>query len=193
MDATLDGIPLVGTVRHCQDWTEAQGMVGARSPDVLILSDLAEIDGALGQSGGTRPKILLILHSTDLTVQRFAGPFNPDGFLILGELSARALEDALRQLVAGQVPMPAPLARELIQRANGLPVSARERNGSLTVRENEALALLAQGLSNKQIARRLSISTHGAKRIVASVLLKLGAPNRTAAVVTAIQRGLIQR
>ncbi|MFE0425497.1 LuxR C-terminal-related transcriptional regulator [Streptomyces sp. NPDC058953] len=184
---------MVGAVRHGRDWTEARGLVGTRPPDVLIVSDLGELDVAAGDVGTSRPKILLILHSPDLTDQSIAGPFHPDGFLILGGLSATALEDALRQLAAGQVPMPAPLARELIQRANGLPVSARERTGTLTVRENETLALLAEGLSNKQIARRLSISSHGAKRIVASVLLKLGAPNRTAAVVTAIQRGLIQR
>lgn len=62
---------------------------------------------------------------------------------------------------------------------------------SLTGREDEVVRLLAQGLSNKQIARRLGISSHGVKRIVASLLLKLGAPNRTAAVVTALQTGLI--
>ncbi|MEU5161877.1 LuxR C-terminal-related transcriptional regulator [Streptomyces sp. NPDC020875] len=193
MGATLDGISLVGTVRHGRDWAEAGGMAGIRPPDVLIVSDLGELEGVSTDFGGVRPKILLLLHSADLTDQRIGGPFHPDGFLILGELSTTALEDTLRQLAAGQVPIPAPLARELIQRANGLPVSARERTGTLTVRENETLALLAEGLSNKQIARRLSISSHGAKRIVASVLLKLGAPNRTAAVVTAIQRGLIRR
>lgn len=61
----------------------------------------------------------------------------------------------------------------------------------LTAREQETLALLAEGLSNKQIARRLAISDHGAKRLVTSVLLKLGAPNRTTAVVTAIKAGMI--
>ncbi|WP_381804006.1 response regulator transcription factor [Streptomyces niveus] len=61
----------------------------------------------------------------------------------------------------------------------------------LTSREHEALGLLGQGLSNKQIARSLGISPHGAKRLVGSILLKLGSPNRTAAVVTAMRTGLI--
>jgi DNA-binding CsgD family transcriptional regulator len=47
-------------------------------------------------------------------------------------------------------------------------------------------------MSNKQIARRLQISSHGAKRIVASLLMKLDSPNRTMAVVTAINSGLVQ-
>ncbi|MDO0930293.1 LuxR C-terminal-related transcriptional regulator [Streptomyces sp. DG2A-72] len=62
---------------------------------------------------------------------------------------------------------------------------------SLTSRETETLELLADGLSNKQIARALRISTHGAKRLVGAVLLKLGAPNRTAAVAIAMHAGLV--
>jgi two-component system nitrate/nitrite response regulator NarL len=61
----------------------------------------------------------------------------------------------------------------------------------LTAREKETLDLLAQGLSNKQIAKSLAISAHGAKRLVGVVLMKLGAPNRTTAVITAINEGLV--
>jgi two-component system nitrate/nitrite response regulator NarL len=69
--------------------------------------------------------------------------------------------------------------------------SGNLRPVSLTARENETLALLAEGLSNKQIARRLRISEHGVKRLVGSLLLKLGSPNRTTAVVTAMKFGII--
>jgi DNA-binding NarL/FixJ family response regulator len=62
----------------------------------------------------------------------------------------------------------------------------------LTFREQETLTHLAHGLSNRQIATRMRISEHGAKRLVSSLLLKLGATNRTAAVVTAIKYGLVE-
>lgn len=61
----------------------------------------------------------------------------------------------------------------------------------LTPRERQALKLLADGLSNKQIARRLGISEHGAKRHVGNVLAKLNCPNRTVAVTVALNHGLL--
>jgi DNA-binding CsgD family transcriptional regulator len=59
--------------------------------------------------------------------------------------------------------------------------SPAERTG-LTAREREVLALLADGLSDKQIARRLSISTHTVAKHVSSLLAKLAAHNRAHAV-----------
>jgi DNA-binding NarL/FixJ family response regulator len=61
----------------------------------------------------------------------------------------------------------------------------------LTVREVEILEMLAEGLSNRTIARRLAISTYTVKFHVASVLDKLGAATRTEAVTMGLRRGLI--
>ena len=61
----------------------------------------------------------------------------------------------------------------------------------LTAREVEVLELLAEGLSNKSIAARLSISDQTVKFHVASICGKLGAANRTDAVRRAVRRGLI--
>jgi DNA-binding NarL/FixJ family response regulator len=61
----------------------------------------------------------------------------------------------------------------------------------LTPRELEVLAALADGLSNKAIARRLDISVHTAKFHVGSILAKLDADSRTEAVAKAAQRGLV--
>ncbi|WP_431442677.1 LuxR C-terminal-related transcriptional regulator [Actinophytocola sp.] len=103
------------------------------------------------------------------------------GFLTLGDLNAQALLDALRQIAAGDMPMSTGLARDL------LTLSPRPR---LTPREREALQLLVEGLSNKQIARRLSISEHGAKRLVANILSKMDCSNRTLAVAKALREGV---
>jgi DNA-binding NarL/FixJ family response regulator len=61
----------------------------------------------------------------------------------------------------------------------------------LTAREREVLSLLALGLSNKTIARRLEVSIHTIKFHVNSILSKLDADSRTAAVTTAVRRGLV--
>lgn len=61
----------------------------------------------------------------------------------------------------------------------------------LSPREVEVLALLAEGASNKVIARHLDISVHTAKFHVAAILVKLGAANRTDAIATAMRQGLV--
>src|SRR5438477_361125 len=66
-----------------------------------------------------------------------------------------------------------------------------DREIALTARESEVLSLLAEGESNKSIARRLDISVHTAKFHVAAVLAKLGARNRSDAVAIGMRRGLV--
>ena len=66
-----------------------------------------------------------------------------------------------------------------------------EANIELTARELEVLALLAEGASNKLIARRLGISAHTAKYHVASLLAKLDAVSRTDAVAHAARIGVL--
>ena len=69
------------------------------------------------------------------------------------------------------------------------PVNGLEE--PLTAREREVLQLLAQGIPNKQIAQRLSISEHTVKFHVSAIMTKLGASSRTEAVTTAARRGLL--
>jgi DNA-binding NarL/FixJ family response regulator len=68
---------------------------------------------------------------------------------------------------------------------------SRPASVALTARELEVLALLADGASNKVIARRLGISVHTAKFHVASILAKLDATGRTEAVAHAVRLGLV--
>jgi DNA-binding NarL/FixJ family response regulator len=69
--------------------------------------------------------------------------------------------------------------------------SGGDRDGPLTARELEVLAAMADGASNKAIARRLGISFHTAKFHVAGILAKLDADSRTEAVTKAAQLGLV--
>lgn len=75
--------------------------------------------------------------------------------------------------------------------APSVSMSRTAENSTLTRRENEVLVLLADGLSNKEIAAKLSISEHTAKFHVNSILQKMNAQKRVEAVVRAAKLGLI--
>lgn len=125
----------------------------------------------------------------------------PSNVARVGLLSAGVAAVVSRELASG------PLASALLAARHGLrvmdagtldeferPATAeimRTQVDGLTHREHEVVQLMAEGLSNKQIADRLGISAHTAKFHVNSVLGKLRASTRTEAVVRAVQRGVV--
>ena len=90
----------------------------------------------------------------------------------------------------GHAMLPRALLRELIT-TDEPPALAEKGTGVLTARELEVLRALADGASNKTIARRLGISFHTVKFHVASILTKLDADTRTEAVAQAARLGLV--
>jgi len=93
-----------------------------------------------------------------------------------------ALTDALRRVHAGGRFLPPPVSRAL---------AARTPDSDLSSREREVLSLLARGRTNKEIAAELGISVATVKCHVSVILMRLQAADRTQAVVTALQRGLV--
>ncbi|MFJ9871294.1 response regulator transcription factor [Streptomyces sp. NPDC101165] len=109
-------------------------------------------------------------------------------------LTPRVFADAVADIQAGKFYVSATLVRRVLRRARPGPADVRPWGPPgtvLTPRELEVLHLVAEGLSNKQAARRLQISEHGVKRLVGNVLAKLNCPNRTLAVVRAMEDGLL--
>lgn len=112
------------------------------------------------------------------------------------ETDAEQLDLAVRCVDAGLVLLDLPLAASTMASAGAVTASSTgltPQTGSepLTAREIQVLQLVAQGLPNKGIARRLGISENTAKFHVASLTGKLGANSRTEAVTLAARRGLI--
>lgn len=97
---------------------------------------------------------------------------------------------ALRAVAAGLVVIHPDHASTAFS-GNRSPSSFPARVESLTPREREVIEHIAEGLSNKEIAARLSISEHTAKFHIASIMSKLGATSRTEAVTLAIRQGLL--
>ena len=105
----------------------------------------------------------------------------------VAEAAARAALAAFENLGAsGNTTATATLLRE-IQTKTGEPSDL----AGLSKREVEVLRLVAQGLSDKEIAARLVLSRHTIHRHVSSILTKLGLPSRTAAAAYAAQHGLL--
>ncbi|GAA0587394.1 helix-turn-helix transcriptional regulator [Streptomyces crystallinus] len=194
LEAALAQAALVRETLHCADRREVREVLGAGRVDVFVVAkpDYDAHADLLDDFRFPLPSMLVLLSHADPDEAMLSGPPAPDGFLLRGALTAADVDSALRRMAAGEVPMPAPLARALMDRASTTRRPHGRRDIAVTARETEALLLLAEGLSNKQMARRLEITSHGVKRLVASLLLKLGAPNRTAAVVLAIHAGLIR-
>jgi DNA-binding NarL/FixJ family response regulator len=103
------------------------------------------------------------------------------------DVGADALAAALRATVLGMVVVDEKLASAVLRPR----IAAAAPQEPLTPRELEVLQLLAQGLSNKQIADRLGVSEHTAKFHVNAIIGKLGAQTRTEAVVQAVRLGLV--
>ncbi|WP_158633142.1 helix-turn-helix transcriptional regulator [Amycolatopsis sp. WAC 01376] len=192
LEIVLRSVPGVGTVHRCGSREDIDGLAALPVLDFVIVAsaDARWLDSVAG-AFAAKTKILVVIDEMSVT-----GPVLPtsvpvDGFLSQQDLSAETLGDGLRRCALGELPMPSRLARELLFRADDPTSRQRMRAVKLTSRETEALSLLVKGLSNKQIARRLTISSHGAKRLVGSIMLKLDSPNRTTAAVNAIKAGLL--
>jgi len=102
------------------------------------------------------------------------------GYIIKG-MSHETLVDALRRVRSGSLFLPPPVMRSLADRTPNLDLSPRER---------EVLSLMVRGESNKEIANELGITEATVKCHVSVILQRLGANDRTQAVIAALQRGL---
>jgi DNA-binding CsgD family transcriptional regulator len=118
----------------------------------------------------------------------------PPAIVIAVEIADPALADRLAALLADvpgvRLARPGEAADVVV--ALPEPAPPADPDAGLTPRELEVLALLAEGASNKTIARRLGISVHTAKFHVGSLLDKLDATGRTDAVAHAARLGVIQ-
>ncbi len=103
------------------------------------------------------------------------------GYLVKG-LPQEMLVNAVRKVYSGGRYLPPPMSQAL---------AARTPDSSLSARERQVLRLVAKGKSNKEIAVELGITEATVKCHVSVILMRLNASDRTQAVVTALQRGLI--
>ncbi len=147
------------------------------NPPTELASDLAQVTDRY-------PTIVLLPDTTLADATRAAGAQG----LLLRDTDLEPLVAALLAASAGLVVLDPSLAPQPPRSGSGPVESLPER---LTPRETEVLQLLADGLSNRQIAVQLEISPHTVKFHVNAILGKLDAQSRTEAVVRATRLGLV--
>ncbi|HEV7994335.1 MAG TPA: response regulator transcription factor [Gemmatimonadaceae bacterium] len=154
----------------------------------LVASDESDLD-----TSARGPATMMLLDRVDAAIAQDAYAAGASAVLAI-DAAADELRAALRAVAAGLVVLPAGVSAELLGGTHRV-VSDADPTGapsaSLTSREREVLALLAQGLANKVIAARLGITEHTVKTHVAAVYQKLDARNRAEVLVAAARRGLV--
>jgi DNA-binding NarL/FixJ family response regulator len=199
--ALLDTQPDFTVLGTASDGAEAVRMSRELRPDVVLMdvrmpgTDGIEATRQLtGRAAGPR---VIILTTFDLDEYVYdALRAGASGFL-LKDVTAERLFDAVRVVAAGEALLAPAVTRRLISEfARMRPKAADQRAptaaiAELTQRETEVLRLLAEGLSNPEIAGRLVITEETVKTHVSRVLHKLGLRDRTQAVVLAYESGLV--
>ena len=183
--------------------SELQVVGEASTPEQLANAlsgvDVVVVSGALweaaarllGASAGPGPA-LIVLSDDERLVGTLRGLSLRSWGLVPPDASAAELQAAVTAAALGLIVLAQPLGDRLLAgRVAVTALPADESDEPLTSREHEVLDLLGQGLSNKQIARRLAISEHTVKFHVSALYAKLGATSRTDAVSRGARRGLI--
>ncbi|HEX3749297.1 MAG TPA: response regulator transcription factor [Streptosporangiaceae bacterium] len=189
------------------DGVEAVRVCHTVRPDVVLMdvrmpgTDGIEATRQLKSAGSGAPRVL-ILTTFDLDEYVYdALRAGASGFL-LKDVTAERLFDAVRVIAAGEALLAPTVTRRLISEFAQLPPRGEDAAGrdpdagaalaALTPRETQVLRLVAEGLSNPEIATRLVITEETVKTHVSRVLAKLGLRDRTQAVVTAYESGLVR-
>jgi DNA-binding NarL/FixJ family response regulator len=189
--AVLDAEPDFMVAADTGDPDEAVELAGSLAVDVVLM-DL-QFDGRMRGDDATRqiaalpgaPRVLILTTydtDTDILAAIEAGAV---GYL-LKDAPPNELVDAVRAASVGRSALAPAVAMRLMDRV-------RQPAATLSAREIEVLGLVAGGLSNQQIATRLFVSQATVKSHLAHIFSKLEADSRTAAVATAVRRGLLRR
>jgi DNA-binding NarL/FixJ family response regulator len=196
----LDARDDIEVVGEAEEGGAAVELARGVDPDVILMDvRMPNVDGVEATrrlvAAGSRARIL-ILTTFDLDEYVYeAIRAGASGFL-LKDVHPPQLVDAVRVVANGEALLAPSVTRRLLDRfAHVLPGAddkAPAELASLTDRELEVLKLLAGGLSNAELAKRLFLSETTVKSHISSVLRKLGVRDRVQAVVMAYEAGLVR-
>jgi DNA-binding NarL/FixJ family response regulator len=176
-----DDFAVVGEAGDGQQCLEVVERV---DPDVILLDLLMPVVDGIAtitalRAAGRRARVLVVTSVSDPS--RLAGAVRAGAVgCVYKDVDPPALATAIRSVHAGHVVLPPAVAAAL---TDGGP----DRLGVLTPREREVLAAIADGHSNREIARALTLSEKTVKTHVSSILTKLGLADRTQAALYAVR------
>ena len=184
--AIIDGRPGMTTVAQAGSGEEAIELYERHLPDITLMDlRLPRMSGVhtIRSIRRTHPQarfVVLTTYEGDEDIHQ-ALEAGAQGYIIKG-MPYDTLIDALERVHAGGRFLPSPVKRAL---------ASRTPDSDLSQRERQVLELLATGNSNKKISELLGITEATVKCHVSTILMRLNAVDRTQAVVSALQRGLV--
>ncbi|MEU2505061.1 response regulator transcription factor [Streptomyces sp. NPDC007863] len=197
----LGAMPDIEVVGEAVNGREAVAQVAALRPDVVLMDirmpELNGIEATREIVAADADAKVLVLTTFDLDEYVYqALRAGASGFL-LKDASARQLADGVRIVAAGEALLAPTVTKRLItefaRTADTAPrAPSVAQVGELTERETEVLVLIAQGLSNQEIAEHLVVAESTIKTHVSRILVKLGLRDRTQAAVFAYEARLVQ-
>ena len=186
----LETQPDFDVIAEAENGREALEQVSKRKPDVVLIDlRMPEMDGveAIGMIKENYPEIQILVlttYDTDADIVR-AVEAGATGYL-LKDAPRDELFRAVRATARGDTVLAPPVAARLM---------GKVRDGgetALSAREIDVLMLVARGASNQDVGEKLHISTATVKSHLMQIYQKLSVSDRTAAVTTAIERGIIR-
>jgi DNA-binding NarL/FixJ family response regulator len=191
--ALLDTQPDFAVAGTATDGAEAVALCREHRPDVVLMDvrmpGMDGIEATRQLAGGPRVLILTTFDLDEFVYDALRA--GASGFL-LKDVTAERLFDAVRVVAAGEALLAPTVTRRLISEfALQQPQRKPPALATLTPRETEVLRLVAEGLSNPEIAARLVVTEETGKTHVSRMLGKLGLRDRTQAVVAAYESGLV--
>ncbi|MFI2205266.1 response regulator [Streptomyces sp. NPDC020192] len=197
--AVLEAQPGIEVVGEAADGAAVIPLVRQLRPDVVAMDvrmpllDGIEATRAVVRTVADPPKILVVTTFEDDEYVYEALRAGADGFLLKRARPAEIVH-AVRLVAEGEsLLFPASVRRLAARYGDGeRPARAVLERARLTEREAEVLRLMARGLSNAEIAARLVVGTETVKSHVSGVLAKLGARDRTQAVIAAYESGFVE-
>ncbi len=183
LEALLGAAEDVDLVGAAADGEEAVELATALEPEVVLIDlSMPRLDGieATRRIVEASPEIRVVILTAFSDRERILGAIDAGALgYLLKDASPEELLGGVRAAARGEAPLAAKAASEV------LAARAGRREAELTGREQEVLALVADGLPNKQIARRLEISEKTVKAHLTRVYQQIGVTDRTQAALWA--------
>lgn len=195
----LGAMPDIEVVGEAVNGRDAVERVRELAPDVVLMDiRMPEMNGIeatreiVAADGAAKVLVLTTFDLDEYVYQALRA--GASGFL-LKDASARQLADGVRVVAAGEALLAPSVTKRLIVEFSKISEARRLADpagaGELTERETEVLVLIAQGLSNAEIADRLVVAESTIKTHVSRILVKLGLRDRTQAAVYAYETRLV--
>jgi DNA-binding NarL/FixJ family response regulator len=189
--------PDLDVVGEAATGRETVALADELEPDIVLMDiRMPDLDGLVAtrkiKEQHPRTSVLVVTLSEDPDYLLEALRVGAAGY-VLKDASRREVVDAVRQVLRGESPLDPKLSAQLIRRlaAQHKPSAGGHGSDELTNRELEVVRLVADGLTNAEIAAALFISTGTVKVHVERIIDKLGVSDRTQAAVRAVELGYI--